>query len=163
MLYRFNAAEVEMLLSLALANMVECAVEYDADRETRQDLLIAARLLAELHEPTPSMRAALAPGEERAANHLGIDMIEAAQREGIDIEKELGAIDPRAKHPKCIHGRKFSEPCIDCSPIAGASPRVMPFDVSAEERAALDAAVVERRSAGLSVEQVVYDRSSGQD
>lgn len=151
MLYRFTEKESEVLLGLALHNVVQCATEYECQgMSARDELLIATRIVAELHEPTPSMRAALAPGVERTANHLGIDMVEAAAREGIDVEKELGSIDPRANRPRCIHGRLFSEPCIDCCPSQlpmadGRPTRIMPFEVSAEESAALDDALAQRR------------------
>jgi len=146
-LYRFNAAEADMLLNLALSNLVECASEYDGRRNKgeqwkldREDLLTATRIVAELHEPTPSMRGALSkPG---AANELGIEMVTAAALEGVDLKKELGdGIDrERAGRPRCRHGRLFTEPCADCS---ADSPHT-PFALAAEEQRAMDEALAKR-------------------
>lgn len=51
------------------------------------------------------------------------DMITRA--EGIDPEKELGAYDPRASNPVCVHNRRFNEACPLCAgtaPIKGVNP-----------------------------------------
>jgi hypothetical protein len=124
-LYRFNQAEVDMLMDLALANAVRCAAEYDhlgralADR---QDLLIAARIVAELHEPSPG--APMFP--DPPANGLNLSMLP----------------DDDPADPRCVHGVKRSSPCEAC---AHPSP-ARAFEVSPEERAALDEALANRNA-----------------
>ena len=141
-----------MLLDMAIENVVERSTGLDA--EHRAEFLIAVRIVAELHDPI-----GVPARIEKGANPMGLTMLdpemrEAVLAEGVDPEKELGAHDPRANHPRCAHGRKFSEPCRDCSPPAG-DPRA--FDVTQEERLALDRALEDRQRetrAGQATESV---------
>jgi hypothetical protein len=51
--------------------------------------------------------------------HLDINTLDpldsaAMTKAGLNPEKELGAYDPRASDPRCVHGITFKMPCAQC-------------------------------------------------
>jgi hypothetical protein len=143
-LYRFTDDEAALLTELLICRVMELSTQLGGEHAelSRAVFLQSVRILAELHQPTPSMRAAL--GSPGGANELGIEMVTAAALEGVDLKKELGdGIDrERAGRPRCRHGRLFTEPCADCS---ADSPHT-PFALAAEEQRAMDEALSQRMS-----------------
>ena len=91
--------------------------------ELVRDFSRLTHLLATLNSATSS-NAQIAPATSDAARHLNHDgqkpwephtwMDETARAEGINLDRELNDIDPRASHPRCVHGRAFTEPCDYC-------------------------------------------------
>jgi hypothetical protein len=118
-----------MLMDLALANLMACASRYGRSGEVdRGEMLTAARIVGELHEPSV------------------VPMTDARQGAGFSISSMVDApesdIDPRANTPRCAHGRLLSEECPECDPGAGTPTE---FKVTDEERAALDRALEDRQ------------------
>jgi hypothetical protein len=147
MWYRFETDEAEFLLDLALIACIQRASDLDnagakgspGHIKARDKLVLASRVIAELHCPTPlpdigtaRLGAYMGPA---GANEMGLD-----DPPNPPDERTLGEFDPRALDPRCIHGVRFAEPCDKC-----ARPSI-PFSVSDEERAALDAALEQRRA-----------------
>lgn len=75
-----------------------------------------------------SLARAIAGGAEGPGGHDPFAMhageLDAMRREGLDPNKELGAMDPRALDPHCVHGISFTEDCPECNkpvqPIGGS-------------------------------------------
>jgi len=129
-----------MLLELVAAHMTAAPVEW-LNQKPLPSFLMACRIICELQEPST----VAAPSTEANSMQLSIDdgTKEAAHAEGIDLEREIGVYDPRAFNPKCLHGRRLKdEPCDACTPPPGSA---FEFKLGAEEQAALDAALAERR------------------
>jgi len=110
-LFNFNDAERELLLALMLEHVVSHSVAYegDAGQANRARLVEACRIVAELHDPTATLSDVPVIDSER------LQQRELAAREGIDLDKELGPMDPRAFAPRCTHGKLFSEVCLICA------------------------------------------------
>jgi hypothetical protein len=114
--YRFSDAEASWLLDLVVGKVIEVASrarqEFATVETHMPSLLLWCRVTAELHEPSPRVDLSVS---EAAPNRFGVDVREMTTREGIDIDKELGPIDPRAFKPRCIHGRFFTDLCNECA------------------------------------------------
>jgi hypothetical protein len=128
--YKFSPEEVELLIDLAIERAAEGpTAKFIDDHNTRAQFINWCRIIGELHTPTPitlqdvppmflSQVEAIVDSETRARRHI-VDseqeqQREFARREGLDFDKEFGPIDPRARAPRCVHGKLFSEACPAC-------------------------------------------------
>jgi hypothetical protein len=115
MYYKLSPEETDLLLDFAIKHAAtrghDVALNLNADRD---EFKRWCRIIGELSAPTPLTiedfhRGALAPDSEQEQQR------EFARREGLDFDKEFGPIDPRARTPRCVHGKLFSEPCEKCA------------------------------------------------
>ena len=99
---------------------------------TYAQLTIACTVHAMLHAAPQDAAAWPAPFRRGPDALLRESQYDVLYREaGLDPDRELGPIDPRALHPRCVHGMYFTEPCELCSPPTGA-------EITAEQQAASD-------------------------
>src|SRR5271163_1128406 len=102
-IFNFNDAERELLLELMLEHVITAAVDYTPDKngdvpvDARARLLLACRITAELHQPT----AVLSDVPARPQFDVEPYIRTLTGAEGIDLDKELGPMDPRAFTPRC--------------------------------------------------------------
>ena len=119
-------------MSMALHQVVMLSVEYDADADgegVRADLIIAARIVGELHEPSVVPMTDVRQG----AGFSISSMVDAPASDGATRAHVL---------TRCAHGRLLTEDCPEC---AGGVGTPTEFRVTDEERAALDRALEDRQ------------------
>lgn len=117
--YKFSDAERELLLDAAIERAAAGPfAKFIDDVDARARFVAWCRIIGELLAPSPIPTRSIPVGFEDL--HPSIDSEEAqqrefARREGLDFDKEFGPIDPRARTPRCVHGKLFSEPCEKCA------------------------------------------------
>jgi len=107
--YRFNDVERELLLDAAIERAATGpSAQFIDDKDARVRFIAWCRIIGELLSPTPIVAPAAPIDSEQQQQR------EIARREGLDFDKEFGPVDPRARTPRCVHGKLFSEPCHAC-------------------------------------------------
>jgi hypothetical protein len=76
------------------------------------EFIAVCQIVAELNKEAVPVR-------DANTAHLDINMLDpldsaAMTKAGLNPEKELGAYDPRASDPRCVHGITFKMPCAQC-------------------------------------------------
>jgi hypothetical protein len=152
MWFKFSDAEADELRAVAEHQLVVSASECDSGcdpslAENRALLIVWARIVVELHQPSPTMPPErILHGREDALrdppSNYGLEpfMRPLAEREGLDFDKEFGPVDPRAFTPRsadrmapdsvCSCGQQNIEirgHAINC-PVAAANPTELEFD-----------------------------------
>jgi hypothetical protein len=126
--YKFSEVERDLLLDLAIDRAARHGLDHleenlsIKDRAANRATLTAwCRIIGELSAPTPLTdddfpRETLSAymDEPRPRDSEQEQQRESARREGLDFDKEFGPIDPRARTPRCVHGKLFSEACPIC-------------------------------------------------
>jgi len=135
MLYRFSADEAALLLEIMISRVADLA-RYLPEPTNKALFLQSCRIVAELHELYEPTAQPVTP-EPGGENDMQLSMVDDL----IPDDRRFDEVDPRASDPRCIHGVRFAVPCDKC-----AEPSI-PFFVTDEEKAALDAALEERRQA----------------
>ncbi len=124
--YKFTPDEAARLLDLALPRASEATGLMD--RGGKAEFIAWCRIIGELSTPKPLTIRDIPPAlvsevadviEREGFRRTPVDSEEQqqrefARREGLDFDKEFGPIDPRARAPRCVHGKLFSEACPTC-------------------------------------------------
>jgi hypothetical protein len=126
--YKFTETESHLLLDLAINAAASRGTDHlllpegtDECAQNRAAFMAWCRIIGELSAPTPLTADDFPRGtlsayldEPRPRDSEQEQQREIARREGLDFDKEFGPIDWRARTPRCVHGRLFSEACGQC-------------------------------------------------